>query len=84
MSETAFETFFSTAQADLLPAAVPVAFEGSELTGIVTSKFDVKTNRAALKVASSDDPEQRAICAIYACRATREAAPAHHPGLHPA
>ena len=83
MSETAFETFFSTAQADLLPAAVPVACEDSDITGVVTTSFDVRDSNEALKIAVHDDPEQRAICAIYACRAVREEASVKYPGLHP-
>ena len=80
MSETAFQCFFSTAQADDLPAAVPVASEGG-LTGIITSRFDVRLNEDALAVATSDDPHQRALAALYACASTRESVSVQYPDL---
>jgi hypothetical protein len=77
MADSAFDTFFRTAQADYLPAAVPVATSGGELTGIMTTRFDVQRNREALEFASSDDPHQRALCAVYACRAARDGVERH-------
>lgn len=81
MAETAFDSFFATSQADQLPAAVAVVSSDGSMPGMVTARFDVRNNYAAMTVASSDDPQQRALCAVYACRAAREAAEMH-PDLH--
>lgn len=81
---TAFETFWRYAAQETLPTAVPVESSDSDLSGIVTTSFDIRQNAEALAVATSSDPAERALCAVYACHAARLAAEQMLPEIYPA
>jgi hypothetical protein len=69
---TAVDTFYSALARQNLPAAVPV--ETDEVEGLCATGCNVLTNEDARRVAFSTDWRDRATLAIYACRATYEAA----------
>lgn len=67
---TAFDSYWAAIVDQNLPATVPVASETSQ--GIATATFDVADNGPARAGAVSCSWRDRALMAIYACRAARE------------
>jgi hypothetical protein len=66
---TASELFFKAANNEHLPAAVPIASLG--IDGVATVVFFVDEQTGA-KLALSSSGRDRAIAAIFACRAARD------------
>ena len=67
---TAIELYFKAANSEHLPATVPVCNRDSG--GIATAVFFVDEENGE-KLVLSADRHERAIAAIFACRAAREA-----------
>lgn len=68
---TATDTFYRAVMQQNLPVAVPV--ETPEAEGLAATQFDIRQNQDAVDVVFSSDWRDRAIAAVYACRAAHEA-----------
>jgi hypothetical protein len=82
--QTAYDSFVAAqATGTELPATVPVEDDYLH-AGIATATFDVTQKAEVLAGVTSACWRERAVMAIYACRATRLGIDAEHPELHSA